>query len=401
MERGGKMTNTDERELNVLDQLTVLAKNKVLIARMTAACLVLSLMAGLLLPKSYRAETRLLAPQQAASGASGQLLSQLAGGAAGLSAMLSPSSQGELYVGLARSRTVLDNIIARFQLLELYGEDTNQDARKKLLKRLDVKLDKKSNIILVAVEDRDPRRASDMANAFVDELKGMTRGLAVTEAAQRRLFYEEQLKDTKFALVRAEEGLRGFQERTGALHVDEQVKAQIKNIAMLRAEIASKEVEIQVMRTYATAYNPDLQKAQEAVRGMRSELAKLETRGGTDADPLMSTGRMPSVGTEYLRKLRDLKFSEALYELLMKQYSIARLDEARDAAPLQVIDRAVPPDRQTGPKLAVIVAVGTLGGLLAGALLVLLLEYNRSLAGDPKVRAQVEQLKAYATSQWK
>jgi len=390
-----------EREIDLLDRLTILAKNKLLIGKIGLGCFIASLAIAFLLPKTYRAETRVVVPQQTAPGMSSQLLSQLAGGNAGLSAMLGASGAGDLFVGLAQSRTLLDNIITKFKLRELYGEDTFIDARKKLVKRLDVKLDKKSNIVVIALEDRDPVRAADMANAFVDELKVLNRSLALTEAGQRRLFYEEQLKDTKAKLTQAEDGLRGFQERTGALHVEEQVKAQIKNIAQLRAELASKEVEIKVMGTYATRNNPDLQKAEEALRGMRAELAKLETRSGTGPDPLMSTGRMPSTSTEYLRKMRDLKFNETLYEMLLKQYTVARLDEAKDAAVLQVVDRAVPPEKKERPNRTAIVAVGTLAGLLAGALLVLLLEYNRTLISDPKIRTQVEQLKAYATSQWK
>src|SRR4030067_348079 len=155
-------------------------------------------------------------------------------------------------------------------------------------------------MIVVTVEDRDPKRAADMANAFVEEMVAVSKGLAITEAAQRRLFFEEQLQDVKQALSRAEEGIREYQEK----------------------------------------------------------------KGGNGHDPLMPTGRMPSVGMEYLRKLRDVKYNEILYELLAKQYEMAKLDEARDAVTIQVIDKAVIPEKKVKPKRAIIVALSTFTGLL-------------------------------------
>lgn len=119
---------------------------------------------------------------------------------------------------MLKSRSVLDRIIDRFKLMELYDVKYRVDARKALEGVLEVKSDKKSGIITISVEDKDPQRAADMANAFVEELKNLTKGLAVTEASQRRLFYEEQLKDAKESLLKAEEGMTGFQEKTGALH---------------------------------------------------------------------------------------------------------------------------------------------------------------------------------------
>jgi uncharacterized protein involved in exopolysaccharide biosynthesis len=259
-----------------------------------------------------------------------------------------------------------------------------------------VQSDTKSNIILITVEDKVPQRAADMANAFVEELRGMTRSLVVTEAAQRRLFFEEQLKETKESLIRAEEAVKGFQERTGALQVDEQVKAVIKNIAQLRAEIAAKEVEIKVAKTYSKPSNPDLQKSEETLSGMKAQLTKLESRKGSGNDPLMSTGRMPSVGTEYVRKLRDLKFSETLYELLLKQYEIAKLDQARDAAIIQVIDRAVPPEKKAGPKRAIIVVITGVTSFLLSIVMALLLDYRERIAGDVNNGERIAELKKHS-----
>ena len=214
---------------------------------------------------------------------------------------------------------------------------------------LKVQEDRKSGIISLTVEDRDPKRAADMANAFVEELKSLAGGLAISEAGQRRMFFEEQLRQTKVSLTRAEEEIKGFQQRTGMFQVDAQARAIIEGIARLRAGIAAKEVEAKVLRSFATAQNPDLQRVEEEIRALRIELEKVETSKGHGFDPLMSSGRVPEMGTEYLRKLRQLKYNETLYELLSKQYELAKLDEARDAVVIQVIDRAVPPERKSRP----------------------------------------------------
>jgi tyrosine-protein kinase Etk/Wzc len=190
--------------------------------------------------------------------------------------------------------------------------------------------------------------------------------------------------------------VKGFQERTGALHVEDQVKAVITSIAQLRAGVAAKEVEIQVMRTYSTSDNPDLQKAEETLRGMKAGLMKLESKSGSSYDPLMPTGRMPSVGTEYVRKLRDLKFNEALYELLLKQYEAAKLDEARDAAIIQVIDRAVPPERKVSPKRAMMVFVAAFGGFFASLGLVYFMAYKEKFILEPGNRERLEEIKVHA-----
>ena len=282
----------------------------------------------------------------------------------------------EMYIGFLRSRTVYDKIIDRFGLMKLYDAKYREDARKDLAEALAARSGN-DGMLVVSVEDPDPKRAADMANAFVEEMIGVSRGLALTEAAQRRLFFEEQLKDVKLALASAEEGIKGFQEKTGALKIDDQARAVIQGIGNLRAQIAAREVQYKVAQTFATPQNPDLQRIEEELRGLKAELNKLEQKGGNSPDPLMPTGRMPSVGMEYLRKLRDVKYNETLYELLAKQYEMAKLDEARDAAVIQIIDKAVQPERKVKPKKAIIVALSTLTAFLLSILLAFFIERRK------------------------
>ncbi len=354
-----------------------------LIAGITAASAILALLVSLLLPPYFKAETRILPPQEKGGNLAAQLLGQGGGaGLIGLAGGIAPmKSQGELFVEIMKSRTVLDRVVDKFDLLNRYQKRYRQDARKRLLELTSVKEERKSGIIVLTVEDRDPKRAAEMANTFVEELKSLKGGLAISEAGQRRMFFDDQIRQTKVSLTRAEDEVKAFQQRTGMFQVDAQARAVIEGIARLRAGIAAKEVEARVLRSFATAQNPDLQRVEEEIRALRAELEKLETSKGHGSDPLMPSGRVPELGTEYLRKLRQLKYNETLYELLAKQYELAKLDEARDAVVIQVIDRAVPPELKSRPKKAVIVSVATVAAFFLSILIVLLIEQPWKMQG--------------------
>ena len=374
-----------EDEIHLTELFRALSRRRRLILGITAASTVIAVVVSLLLPVYYKAETRILPPQDKGSNLAAQLMGQaggliaLAGGAAGV------KSQGELFVAMTKSRTVLDRMVDRFDLMKLYKGKYREDARKNLVGVLKVLEDKKSGIISLTVEDRDPKRAADMANAFVEELKSLAGGLAISEAGQRRMFFEDQLRQTKESLTRAEEEIKGFQQRTGMFQVDAQARAIIEGIARLRAGIAVKEVEAKVLRSFATAQNPDLQRIEEEIRALRIELEKVETSKGHGFDPLMSSSRVPEMGMEYLRKFRQLKYNETVFELLSKQYELAKLEEARDAVVIQVIDRAVPPERKSRPKRAFIVILATAAMLFLSVFIVLLLEHPWEKSGKPPV----------------
>jgi tyrosine-protein kinase Etk/Wzc len=373
--------------IDLTELFRALSRRRRLILGITAASAAVSLVVSLLLPVYYKAETRILPPQDKGSNLAAQLLGQaggliaLAGGAAGV------KSQGELFVAMTKSRTVLDRMIDRFNLMKLYKKKYREDARKILHESLTALEDRKSGIITLTVEDRDPKRAADMANAFVEELKSLAGGLAISEAGQRRMFFEEQIRQTKESLSRAEEEVKGFQQRTGAFQVDAQAKAIIEGIANLRARIAVKEVEAKVLRSFATAQNPDLQRTEEEVRALRTELEKVESGKGRGFDPLMSSERVPAIGMEYLRKLRQLKYNETLYELLVKQFELAKLDEARDAVVIQVIDRAVPPERKSRPQRVFIVLLTTVMGFIFALFITLLRERPWERSEKPSAEA--------------
>lgn len=382
-----------EEEINIIDLFLVIAKRKSLIIGITLTVAIVTAIISFIIPPTYKAETKFLPPQQSSLTAS-QLLHQAVGQITGIAPeMLGIKTISDLYAEILKSNTVLDGIIDRFDLMKVYEVKYRSDARKKLLKNIEISVNRKSGIISLYVYDKNPKRAADMANAFVEELKKLTKNLALTEASQRRLYFEEQLKEVKDALVKAEEDMKKFQEKTGAVVVEEQAKKVVEAIASLRAQIAAKEAEIKAMKTYATPNNPELKRAEEALKALKAELARLEVKGGSNPNPLIPTQRFPEVSKEYLRKMRDLKFYEDLYELLLKGYEAAKLDEAKDAPVIAVIDKATPPEKKAKPKRTLMVFIATILSFFFSIFIAFFKEYIEKINQDPEQKQKVEALK--------
>ncbi len=250
---------------------------------------------------------------------------------------------------------MLDPIIDEFDLMQLYDLDTRVETRKMLSEEILTAVvdDENGGIISVTVQDTDPQRAADMSNAFVAQLTKLFDRVTDSEAGRRRVFFEGELRKAHEALSNAEDQLRAFQEVSGVIKIDDQSSAVLQGIASLRAQIAAKEVQIQVMKTYATGSNPDLKKAEEEVQALKEQLRKLEEKEKNYlGDTTITTGQIPGLGTEYLRIIREFKFRQDLYELLIKQYEAARLDEARESGQVQIVSAATPPDKKAKPKIS-------------------------------------------------
>ena len=374
-------------EISLLDILIVLAKHKKLVIGFPLVVAVVTALVTLLLPNIYTATARILPPQQNQSSAMA-LLAQLGGVASTLGASsLGIKNPSDLYVGMLKSRTIADALIERFKLRELYDKDTLVDTRKKLEGVSDISAGK-DGIISIAVDDKDPKRAAAMANAYVEQLDKLTQNLALTDAAQRRLFFGRQLKATKEDLANAEVELRKTQEATGLIQPDEQGKAIITAIATLQAGVIQKEAEIAGMGSFATSQNPDYVKARDQLTSLKSQLADMQKKHNVNLDGsvMMSTGNIPQAGLDYVRKLREVKYQEQLFQLLVQQYELAKMDEAKDAAIIQVVDRAVAPDRKSKPRRALVTLLAGLFALFFGAFLAFLHDaYDR--AGRDSVKA--------------
>lgn len=337
---------------DLFDFLLVLTEARKTIAVAMLISIVLSAVVCLVLRPTFTGSALIVPPQQGQSLANmmGQLsaLVSLTGVGAGGSQF---KTSADMYVGMLESRTISDHLISQFHLQQLYHARSMEDARTQL-KNNSRFLAGKDGLIHISVEDHDPNRASEMANAYVDELYTLNSHLAITEAAQRRAFFDQEMADERSALSLAEDDLRKTAEKTGVIHLGGQAESIIRSLATVRAQIASREVEINSLKTYATEDNPVAIRAREEIKSLREQLAKLENdpRNPEMADNVgIPAGRLPAVGLEYARKLREVKYHETLFELLAKQYEAARIDEAKAAPVIQVVDRAVPPDKKSGP----------------------------------------------------
>lgn len=362
-------------ELSLLDVLIVLAERKRLILLYTVGFAIVSLLISLILPKSFTATAILMPPRQSSSigslltaelGSLGGGMAALAGGSLGI------KSPNDMYVGMLKSQTVEDTMVKNFGLLQEYHAPYMSAARKVFESHVTIDANGKDGLIHISVEDRSAQKAAELANGYVDAFRHLSEGLAITEASQRRLFFQQQLDQAKDNLANAEEALKKTEETTGVIQLDSQARALIETAAALRAQITAKEVQIQAMQTYATGENSQMVEAQQELDGLRSQLAKI---GGDAENPnafFPSKGKVPEVGLEYVRKVRDVKYYETIFELLARELEIAKIDEAREGSFVQVVDPAIVPDHKSSPKRALIVIVATIVGFFIGILVALI-----------------------------
>ncbi len=386
-------------EVSLLDLLIVLAKHKRIVLGIPLVAAVTAAIISLLLPSVYTSTARILPPQQSASAATA-LLNQLGGAFGGLAGAIGGSvgirNPNDLYVGMLKSRTVADNLISRFELAKLYDQKLQSDTRKILENRTTISAGR-DGIITVEVDDRDPGRSADLANAYVDELMKLTKVLAVTEASQRRLFYERQLLQAKDNLTAAEITARQGLQKGGIAQVDAQGRSMIAVTARLRAEISAKEVQVGAMRTFAAEGNPELQRTQHELEALRRELGRIEGSG-----PGSVPGKGDAAGAsglDNLGRLRDVKYYEFLYELLAKQFELAKIDEAKDATVVQVMDKAIEPDRKSRPKRAQIVLLTAFLSLFVSIIWAFVREATLRAQANPDQASRLESLRGYL--RWK
>ncbi len=332
-----------------------------------------------LIQPTFTSRTVFLPPQQQQSAAASALaslgaLSGLAGAAAGVK---SPADQ---YVALLQSTTVADRLIDEFKLMQVYERDYRFEARKELAKNVRISLGKKDGLITVEVDDIDPPRAAEMANRHVDELRRLTSQLALTEAQQRRLFFDAQLKKTRDALTQAQLQLQASGFNPGALKAEP--KAAAEGYARLKAEVTAAEVRLQTLRGNLSDTTPEVQNALGMLGALRAQLGKVET------------STHPSGGPDYIGKFREFKYQETLFDLFSRQYELARVDESREGALIQVVDEAKPAERKSKPKRAITAVATTLAALLLLAGFVVSRHFWRQSLARPERAAKLAQLRS-------
>jgi len=390
---------TDEEKPHFLEPLIVLARRKFFILWFVLGAALVSAVVSLRLPVYFTATTKILPPQQNQS-MSAAMLSQLGQlgpllGAAGKDFGI--RNPNDLYVAMLRSRTVADILIGRFHLMSVYRAKTLMDARKELENATEI-VAGKDGIISLSVEDRSPDHAAEMANAYIEELENLTRTLAVSDAGKRRLFFEREVKAASDELATAELSLKQTEESTGIIQLDSQSKVMLQAYADLRAQVGLKQVQVQSMRSFATPENPDLLRAEQELKALQSQLSRFERGQGSRSAADLALDKVPGAGLEYVRKLREVKYRETLFELLARQYEAARIDQARDASVIQPLDQAVPPEKKSRPKRALIVLTAVLLAFLLAVVAVYIEAGFERIKEDPQSAARWQLLRMYLLS---
>lgn len=374
-------TLPEDDEISLIDLAIAIGEEKATILKVTGLFTAVAVVVSLLMTPIFTAKTVMLPPQQQQSGAASALaslggLAGLAGAAAGI------KSPDEMYVAFLQSEGLQNNIIEKLALKERYEAKTFFDTRKVLKSTVKITSDKKSSLITIEVDDKDPEFAAKLANAHVEELRILLGRLAVTDAQQRRMFYEQQIKKVQAELAEAEQSFRQAKTQSGMQVTAVLAESGVRASAELRGQIAAREVQMSAVSRFATAQNPDVQRLGSELSALRGQLARLEQGSGVAeaATPLQQ---------QAVKSYRDVKVQEAMLEVLIKQYELARVDEAKEGPLLQQLDVATAPERKAKPKRAIIVLAAAFGGLFLGVLLAFVRRAMRKAAESDQGSSQI------------
>ncbi|BAL97460.1 Wzz/FepE/Etk N-terminal domain-containing protein [Rubrivivax gelatinosus] len=351
-----------ETALTPADILAALRSRRKLLTLAPICTGIVVLGASFMIKPTFTARTTFLPPQQQQS-ATSAAITQL-GALAGLGGSAALKSPADQYVALMQSETVSDRIIEKFDLMQTYEAKYRFEARKILTESIRISVGKKDGLITVEADDHSPERAAEMANQYVVELRRMTSDLALTEAQQRRVFFEQQLNLTRDRLEKAQLALQASGFNPGALKAEP--KAAADTYARLGAEVTAAEVRLQTLRRTLADGAPEVQQQLGTLTALRSQLAKAEASGHTS----------DAGSADYVSRYRDFKYQETLFDLFSRQYEMARLDESREGALVQVVDVAQTPEWKSKPKRAQLTITAGLITLVLLTLHVLWREFN-------------------------
>jgi tyrosine-protein kinase Etk/Wzc len=386
-----------ERRIDLFAVATLLLREKKTIFKFMLGAFVLAvLVVYVVMSPMYTGQAMFLPPQTAPGSAMSQLASQM-GSLGAFGALGGLKSSGDVYLGILGSRTIADELIKRFDLQKVYKTKRISDTVKELRSRSTF-VSGKDTLITISVEDHDPNRAAELANGYLDALREQNGRLALTESSQRRLFFEEQLKHEKDALADAEVELRKTQEQTGLIAPSGQAQMEIETMAQVRAQITGLQVELAAVKQGATEENPQVVRLQTQIADLQQQLQRLQSDPAKrqPGNVQLPTAKVPELALEYVRKQREVRYHETLFELLAKQYEAARLDESRESPVLQVVDRALIPDKKSGPSRILLILLASLLGAFVGTFWVLLKNAIEVLQRDPARTKELEALRRAA-----
>jgi tyrosine-protein kinase Etk/Wzc len=370
--------------IDLLEYLEVLVKHRRIIIFAAVIACFFSAAITLLLPNRYSSTTRILPPQQN-SGMMGLLMGQAGSGMASIAGdLLGKGTPADQYVGILTSEAISDAIIDRFNLIDVYKKKYRFDTYQALRRKVDISVGKKDGIVSITFEDKDPKRAAAVANAFVDELDKLSAKLNITDAGNDRLFLETRLVKAKADLIKAEENVAEFQTKNKAPDVVEQAKGTIKGLGDLEGQLAIEEVKLASLKRVFTDNSQDVKNQKAIVANVRGQITKFE--GLHAGSTMVGSGALPALGQQYLRLMREFKMQETLVEFLTKQYEIAKLSQAKEMSGVQVIQKATVSDKKSNPKRLSIVLTCTLVAIILSVLYAFLIESGSRLSEEDRGR---------------
>lgn len=386
-----------EEEPTLLEYWSVLWRYRWVIVAIGGIVCLATLVLTIRTPKVFESTATLIAPRETGGGgllaglAASNLIQQVPG-----FSLPSFTATRDVFLSILKSRTMAEAVIERFKLRERHRTPLMQDAVRRLQGASSVTASREG-VISVTIEDTDPALAAAMANFHMEHLEQLLGRIGTGEATRQRVFIAEQLTRAKAELEQVENQMRRFQERNRAIVLQDQTRGAVESAARLKGEIMAAEVQLQVMRNFATETNPDVVSMRRRVDEMRRQLAQMQygddltnRSRGSRSEIYVPFAKVPEVGMELARRTRDLKVQETLVTLLAQQLEQAKIAEARDIPPVQILDRAVPAERHSRPSLRFNLTVAGAASAFGSVLLAFLLEYAKGLRG-PARRARSPQ----------
>ncbi len=369
----------EEDSIDLIALIHTVRRGKPLIFMAMSGCFLVATVVAFVLPLRYTSTVSFVPPSlNSGSAAASVLAGQLAVFGAG-DLLGGAKNPGDLYAGILRSRSIASELIKRFDLMSVYRVKKESQAEAVLGSSTDVVVDLKSSIVTVGVTAKSRELAQQLANAYMDALRETNGRLALSQSSQRRLFFGQQLAKEKDDLEDAEVELKRTEEQSGLIAPSGQTAVQIETVAQTQAQIALRQVQLAALRDSATEQNPEVIRLRSEIGDLQGQLSRLQNGSGRGSMAAIPTSKVPELQLEYVRKEREIKYHEALFDMLSRQYESARLDEARDAPVLQVLDPASYPDTKSGPKRLYIMLGGLIFGFIGGCICVLLREPIRVL----------------------
>jgi uncharacterized protein involved in exopolysaccharide biosynthesis len=357
----------DEVEWSFVDSVRKIVRGRRVLLVCTLAGLILGVLIAYIWPQWYAAEAVFLPPRS-----SEMMMPTLGSGietgaGAGAAAMMLQQDPSDMYLGMLQSRSVSDDVIDHVGLMDIYRAKTRADARKDLKHHSKFKVNKNS-LISVSITAKDPKLATSIANAYLDALYRLNGSMVASASAHRSVFFEEQMESQKKGLDAAEVALKQAEEKTGIVLPEGEAQAGLRAIVDLQAAIGSAQANLSAIRVGATDNNPQVIQARAQLAALQAQLARQQENVAKQGvrTGLASSAALPGLAMELVRKMRDVKLNEALYDSLTQQYEKARIASLDPGPQFQIVDRAVVPERRAGPPRKLVALGGIVLGFLAG-----------------------------------